>query len=142
MSEERRKILEMVAQGKISVEEAERLLNAVAGGGTQESPPSDPRPLAEGGFKYLRVQVEPGPDSDRGERVNIRVPAKLIKAGLKWAAFIPQNARSRIDQALRDQGIDMDVDRINPKDIEELLTHLNDLTVDVEGKEKIRIFCE
>jgi hypothetical protein len=36
----------------------------------------------------------------------------------------------------------MDLTKIKPEDLAELLTHLNDLPVDVEGKEKIRIFCE
>jgi len=141
MSEERRKILEMVAQEKISVDEAERLLSALESSDSEESSEAAPGSPSSG-FRYLRILVEPGPGSDTKERVNIRVPAKLIRAGLKWAAFIPKNARGQVDQALRDKGIDMDFDRITPLDIEELLVHLNDLTVDVEGKEKIRIFCE
>ena len=36
----------------------------------------------------------------------------------------------------------MDLPKIKPEDLEELVSHLNDLQVDVEGKEKIRIFCE
>jgi hypothetical protein len=36
----------------------------------------------------------------------------------------------------------MDFSKIKPEDLEELVTQLNDLQVEVEGKEKIRIFCE
>jgi len=134
MSEEQKKILTMVAEGKITVEEAEKLLAALS------SPESSTgkRPS----FKYLRVQVEPGPDSEKQERVNIRVPAKLIQAGLKWAALIPKDARHKVNSALSEKGIDIDFNKITPSDIEELLVHLNDLTVDVEGKETVRIFCE
>ena len=59
MNEERKKILEMLAAGKINVEEAERLLCALASS----------RPDSRGEFrqiapKYLRVLVEPGPKSE------------------------------------------------------------------------------
>jgi hypothetical protein len=136
MNEERKKILEMLQQGKISVDEAEKLLAALSS--PEEIGPGTERPSC----KYLRVEVEPGPMSEKQDRVNIRVPMRLIRAGLKWAAFIPKHAHSSINQALHEKGIEMDVNKITTQDIEELVTQLNDLTVDVEGKEKVRIYCE
>jgi hypothetical protein len=136
MSEERKKILEMLQQGKITVDEAEKLLAALSS--PEEAEPSAGKP----GCKYLRVQVEPGPGSTEKDRVNIRVPMKLIRAGLKWAAFIPKHAQSSINQALHEKGIEMDFSSITPQDIEELVSQLNDLTVEVEGKEKVRVYCE
>ncbi|MBN2408159.1 MAG: hypothetical protein JXE07_00355 [Candidatus Aminicenantes bacterium] len=136
MSEERKKILEMLQQGKITVDEAEKLLAAL-------SSPEEPEAVAgKPGCKYLRVQVEPGPGSADQDRVNIRIPMKLIRAGLKWAAFIPKHAHSSINQALHEKGIEMDFSSITPQDIEDLVTQLNDLTVEVEGKEKVRVYCE
>lgn len=134
MGEEQKKILTMVAEGKITVDEAEKLLAALTSpeSGSSEKP----------GFKYLRVQVEPGPESEKQERVNIRVPAKLIRAGLKWATLIPKDARHKVNSALSEKGLDIDFNKITPQDIEELMVHLNDLTVDVEGKETVRVFCE
>ena len=137
MSEERRKILEMLKKGKINVDEAERLLKALgedSGGAGIAMSGKNP--------KYLRVLVEPAPDDKDGDRVNIRVPMNLIRAGLKWAAFIPQHARGKVDEALKEQGVDVDFDKIKPEDLEELVMHLNDLQVDVDGKEKVRVFCE
>jgi len=58
MNEEKRKILDMLAQGKITVEEADKLLSAVGAGAEGAGPRS---------WKYLRVQVEPGPGSEKGE---------------------------------------------------------------------------
>ena len=138
MSDEKRKILDMLAQGKITAEEAEKLLEAVAS--PESSGPEDSS--AKPGFKYLRVLVEPGPGSETQDRVNIRVPFKLIRAGLKWAAFIPQAAQKQVNNALKEKGIGIDLTKIKPEDLEELVSHINDLQVDVEGKEKIRIFCE
>jgi len=139
MSEERKKILEMLAAGKITVEESEKLLAAISG---PEKEPAAAEPGVRPPFKYLRVLVEPGPGSETQERVNIRVPYKLIRAGLKWASFIPKDAQGKVTEALHEKGIDFDFNRIKPEDIEELVSQLNDLTVEVEGKEKVRIFCE
>ena len=128
----------MLAAGKISVDEAERLLSAISSDETEAGKDS--------GFKkapkYLRVLVEPGPGNEDGDRVNIRVPMKLIRAGLKWAAFIPKNYQGIVDSALQGSGIDLDLSNIKPEDLEDIMTNLDDLTVDVEGKEKVRIFCE
>jgi len=139
MSEERRKILEMLSKGKISVDEAERLLTAVSEG--SEQAPS--RSFSSGSkLKYLRVLVEPAPDNKNGDRVNIRVPLNLIRAGLKWAAFIPKHAQEKVDEALKEKGINVDFNKMKPEDLEEIIVNLNDLQVDVEGAEKVRIFCE
>jgi hypothetical protein len=138
MNEERRKILDLLAQGKITVDEAEKLLAAVG------EPSLQPEADASGkrAWKYLRVQVEPGPGSESGDRVNIRVPFKLIRAGLKFAAFIPRDAHAKVNQAFKEKGMDVDLARITPQDLEELVANLDDMTVEVDGKDKVRIFCE
>jgi hypothetical protein len=143
MKEERRKILDMLAEGKISVDEAEKLLAAISiNEADQKQSIEESSKGVKFPFKYLRVQVEPGSNSGSGERVNIRVPLKLIRAGLKWAAFIPKDVQGKVDKALSEQGIDMDFSRIKPEDLEDIVTSLNDLTIDVEGKETVKIFCE
>ncbi len=136
MKEERKKILEMLQQGKVTVEEAEKLLAALTS--AEEDKPGAGKPAC----KYLKVIVEPGPQSEDRDRVNIRVPMKLIRAGLKFAAFVPKHAHASINQALHEKGIDMDFTQITQEDIEELVSQLSDLTVEVEGKEKVRICCE
>ena len=139
MSEDRKKILEMLADKKISVEEAEKLLAALAGGS-----PSEGGPVAgeRRDWKYLRVVVEPGPGSETNERVNVRVPFKLIRAGLKFAAVIPQAAQQPVRDALKAKGLDVDLTKITSKDLDDILANLDDLTVDVEGPERVRVFCE
>ena len=138
MSEERKKILEMLAEGKITADEAEKLISAI----------SNQRENNEDNFskltmpKYLRVVVEPGPANENPEKVNIRVPIKLIRAGLKLASFIPKDARNKVNEALHEKGIDADFNKLKPEDIDEIIRQLDDLTVNVEGKENVRIFCE
>lgn len=138
MSEETRKVLEMLHEGKLSVEEAEKLLEAVspAGASAEQAAP------VKGQKRYLRVQVDPRAGAPEQDRVNIRVPMKLIRAGLKLAAFLPGNARTTVTDALREKGIDTDLSKLTAEDIEELMANLNELTVDVEGKETVRIYAE
>lgn len=81
-------------------------------------------------------------ENGKGDRVNIRIPLKLIRTGLKWVSFIPEDTRTKVNEALRDKGIEMDFSKMTPDDLEELVENLDDLTVDVEGQEKVRIFCE
>ncbi len=134
MNEEKRKILEMLADKKITVDDAEKLLAAVS-----EAPP------AAGGTpgpKYLRVLVEPAPGNKEGDRVNVRVPLNLVRAGLKFASFIPPQARDKVNSELKEKGVPFDLNHFDARDVEALLVHLNDLTVEVEGKENVRVFCE
>ena len=140
MGEEKRKILEMLSEGKITVEEAEKLLSAVteSSGETERSEESAQKTSP----KYLRVLVEPGPGNESGEKVNIRVPIKLMKAGIKLASLIPNDAQGKIDTALKEKGISVDLSQITEENLEEIVESLNDLTVDVDGKEKVRVFCE
>ncbi|MBN1271874.1 MAG: hypothetical protein JXB26_06340 [Candidatus Aminicenantes bacterium] len=140
MSEERKKILNMLAQEKITVEEAEKLLAAL-------DKPQEKVDLKESSFnglpKYLRVVVEPGPDSRKQEKVNIRVPFQLLRAGIKLASVVPADVQGKVNNALKDKGIDLDLSNINPKNLEEIVNQLKDLTVDVDSnEEKIHIFCE
>jgi len=134
MSEERKKILEMVAAKKITIEEAEKLLAALREPNSTSTPTTSP--------KYLRVRIEPAPGNDQGERVNVRVPFSLVRAGLKFASFIPVHAQDKINAHLKEQGVPFDLSHFNPQDIEELIHHLHDLSVEIEGKEQVRIYCE
>ncbi len=138
MSEERKRILDMLAEGKINAEEAEKLLAAISGEKENSTGNTEKSVLP----KYLRVMVEPGPSSDHHERVNIRVPIKLIRAGLKLASFIPKDAQGKVNEALQEKGIDADFSKLKPEDLDEILHQLDDLSVNVEGKETVKIFCE
>jgi hypothetical protein len=147
MSENRKRILDMLAQGKITVDEAERLLTVVeqpdAGGtgfSTVRETPKDER-------KYLRVVVEPNPDAGpevEQHRVNIRVPMALIRAGVKLTSLIPSNATTKINEELHKSGVDFDVSNIKPENLEELVDAMKDLEVDIQGgnEGKVKVYFE
>jgi hypothetical protein len=138
MSEERRKILEMLSDGKIDLDAAERLLSALNSSkkGTQSSGAMRSKP------KYLCVRVVPSPDNPKGDRVNVRVPLNLIRAGMKWMTLIPSEAKGQVETAFKEKGMDMDLNRMTADDLEMLIQNLNELEVEVEGKDNVRVFCE
>lgn len=137
-TEERRRILNMLSEGKLTASEAENLLDVVEPTSKpgHEQPPRDP--------KFLRVLVE-GHDDEHGMgKVNVRVPFTLIRAGMRLAALLPVAAHEPINRALRQNGVDIDISKIKPENLDDLVTHLRELAVDVESSrgEKVRVFCE
>ena len=155
MSEGRRQILEMLAAGKITADEAERLITAIEG-----SDNGAPAAAAAGNgsgagatrpkTKYLRVLVE-ADESMTGLKqgtttVNVRVPMQLLRAGVRLAALIPQQAHNQLDEAFSKHGVPITLSQIKPENLEELIDHLDDLTVDVAGNDgnavKVKVFCE
>lgn len=147
MNEHRRRILQMLAEGKVSADEAERLLGALDGSSAAER--SDPSNPAKSPPKFLRVQVdsEDNHGHDGPTKVNVRVPMQLLRAGVKLAYLIPHAALQKANLAMHEQGIPVDLTQIKPENIEELVEQLSDLSVDVDQKEgnskvKVRVFCE
>ena len=159
MNENRRQILNMLADNKITAEEAERLLAALESGprpavGEFPTAPSNgsgnhsdaPKNRA----KYLRVLVEADQQKE-GKKgpvsVNIRVPMQLLRAGVRLASLIPAQAHQHLDEALSQHGVPLTLSQIKPENLEELIDHLDDLTIDVAAKEshsnvKVKVFSE
>ena len=145
MTDNTKRILEMVAEKKISVDEAQRLLDLVEPESTAGNAPQDTGDMSKRVPKYLRVVVEPsaGNTLDSGaERVNIRVPIALIRAGMKLTTLIPSPAVEKANEALREKGIDIDLNKIKAADLEPLIDALTELEIDVDGKEKVHVFME
>ena len=135
MSAERKKVLEMLANGKINADEAERLLNALE---DKKSENSQSKTAANGPLpKYLFVKV----DSSDGDNVNIRVPLKLIRAGINLKSLLPREAQDKIKENLTEKGINLD--DINPENFEEIIDALREFEVNVDEKrgDKVRIYC-
>ena len=138
MSENRRQILDMLGQGKITADEAERLLNAV-----EREPAMAAAETRRAEVKYLRVVVDAKDDADGPTKVNIRVPMQLLRAGVKLTSIIPPRARTEVNEALRKEGIDVDIGKLTPESLEDIVEQLRDLQVDVDHESaKVRVFCE
>ena len=136
MDTEHRKVLDMLAEGKISAADAERLLSKLAGSAedlTIETP-ADETTTSSRPLKYLRVVV----DSTNGDKVNVRVPMGLLRTGIKLSTMIPILAGDK----LKESGIDLS--HLSNLSGDELIDELRDLKVDVDSPngDTVRVFCE
>ena len=134
MSETNRRVLQMLAEGKVSVDEAERLIALV-----DEQPATTTAVPRTGTARYLRVTIH----SDGEEHVDVRVPLALIKAGVKLHTLLPEQAATGINTALRDHGLDIDIGNLRTEDLEELIDALSEIEVNIQdGDDKVRVHCE
>jgi len=135
MNEETRKVLEMLSAGKITVQEAEQLLNAVGapatnGGGDDKKEP-----------RYFRIMVnKPAREGGKAETVNIRVPMTVIRGGLRLGSLFPgMMAKKKFQLA---NGDEIDLSKITYTDLEAMIKDIGELSVDVDGEQQVRIRCE
>jgi len=138
MAENKKRILEMVAEKKITVDEAIRLLELV------DKP--EMSSATKKTLRYLRIVINPSTEGRAEadvERVNIRVPLALIRAGVKLTSLVPTDVADKVDTALREKGIDFNLRNLKEEDIEQLVEALSDLEVDIEaGRGKVNIYTE
>ncbi len=141
MGENQKRILQMLAEGKISVEEATRLLSLITDeGGTKVNNTSGPKQSA----KYLYVRVEPkeGHSKETG-RVNIRIPVGLVRAGMKFRALIPDKVADDVNKAMSEKGIKFDIRDLKDEYFEELIDAMGDTEINVDSEEaEVRIHAE
>jgi len=135
MSAERKKILEMLATGKITAEEAEKLLDKIEGSGRAAAQSAGPDNVsAEKKPRFLRIEVEkPGQD-----QVNIRVPLAFARSGSRLMAVLP----ARVNERLAEFGVDLSAfSAMSECDWNEAVEKAN-IDVSHGNGKKVRIFCE
>jgi hypothetical protein len=134
MSEETRKVLEMLSNGTINVQEAEKLLQAVsAPSQSPDEKATEPR--------YFRILVnKPAVDGKQAEAVNIRVPMSVIRGGLRLGSLFPSMlAKQKVQLA---NGTELDLSKVTYTDLEAMIKDIGELSVDVDGEAQVRIRCE
>jgi hypothetical protein len=142
MSKSLRIILEMLANKKISVDDAEKLIKL--------NPPEAIIAVKENSesgdsAKYLHIVIEPVPgnNSDSQENFNIRVPTALLRAGIKLASVLPTSVYNQLNLILQEKGIEIDLKTIKPENIEELVGALSNLDVNIlKGTQHFHIYTE
>jgi hypothetical protein len=146
MSEDRKRILGMLAEGKITADEAEMLLDSIdspAEGASAATAPSTSAdwptgPSATGTPKFLYVKVTGGKDT-----VDVKVPLAVLRTGLKLTSLIPPQAMDQINDSMSEHGMSLDFNNLKPDDIEELITSLREMEINVQSAdgENVRVFC-
>ncbi len=132
---DRKLVLEMLADGKISVDDAQQLLAKLEeiesspqdNGGADD--PTRKRP------KHLRIVATDGSAEDP---INLRIPLGLVRAGLALDSFLPSWVPSGIfvvsNSLTEVTKVDTDFLRENLDDL--------DMSFDSEDGESVRIFVE
>jgi hypothetical protein len=129
MSEQKARILRMVEEGKISAEEAVKLLEALGDNGVgqlQVSPVRRPKKF----MRFLKIRIFEG-DLEK-PKVRVAVPVALLKIATK---FIPEDAKAEIN------GHNIDLDEILQAVDENTEGKLLEVHDD-EDKTRIEIFID
>jgi len=116
----------MLARGEITVDEADKLLASVP----PNAAPARRKP------RYLHIIIEKA--NETGDRVNLRIPIKLLAYGLKLSRLIPPTIRDKVNTALYTAGMNF---RITEENIAEFIDALTDISVEIDGGENVRIYC-
>lgn len=148
MNEDRKRILGMLAEGKITAEEADLLLDSIdPGAETTSAPAPAPSPSADwptgpstsGTPRFLYVKV----DSVNKDKVDVKVPLALLRTGLKLTSLIPPQAMDQINSSMSEAGMSFDLNNIKPEDIEDIIQSLREMEVNVSSADgdHIRVFA-
>ena len=132
MSEERKRVLEMLAQGKITSDEAEQLLEKLEA--ARAEGPNGAKASESAVPRYLRILM----GDAAGDKVNIRIPLALVRTGIKLSTMVP----SKASEKRKETGIDLSP--LSELQDDELMKALEELSVDVDSPDgdNVRIFCE
>ena len=145
MGEDRSRILNMLAEGKITSAEAERLLDALearSGASTtsgESAIKGDLEPLIAALPKYLYVKVI----AVNGDNVDVKIPIALVRSGLKLTSLIPSRAMDQINDSMSEHGMSVDFSNLKPEDIDELVGTLREMEINVDAKngDNVRVYC-
>ena len=148
MSEDRSRILNMLAEGKITAQEAEQLLDALEARAASAAPAGapaagpaikgDPSALIAALPKFLYVKVL----SEKGDNVDVKVPLALVRSGLKLTSLIPPQAMDQINSSMTEHGMSIDFSNLKPEDIDDLVEALRAMEVNVDSAngDKVRVY--
>jgi hypothetical protein len=132
MKHDRRKILEMLSAGEISVGEADELLESFATTKVNDVAPG-----------FLRLTLEPKPGGDSERKIDIRLPMGVLRNSLQIAKSLPAAKRGQMTIALGTHTLAFDVSSLNTENMGEFLAQFKDLSTDIDRqKETLRLFCE
>ncbi len=140
MSDETKRVLEMVAAGKITVDEGEQLLGAL--GAEKSAPPpavEAERPVP----RFLKMEAGSTGKNGKDEGFRMRVPLDLLRAGIKMRTLIPETKRDKINEKLKEKGIEGDIFEMSDEQIDTLIRSLGELEMEAgDGDGSFRLYLE
>jgi hypothetical protein len=170
MGDDRNRILDLLASGRITVEEATRLLDALdAKAGKSDSTEAAAAAAKTGWPKFFAAADKSEKTgtgsgkgaadttgstnppkymyvkvvSQKGDNVNVKIPLGLLKAGLKLTALIPKPATEQINKAMAEKGMDFDINNLKPQDLEELVEAMREMEIEVDSNngDTVRVYA-
>lgn len=140
MNQERLKVLNMIAEGKITAEEGGKLLEALDKKEEKKIEPVEVK-KEKGNINYLFVDINPKSDSS-SEKVHVKVPLALVRAGVNIASMLPADVQDTVNNAMDEKGMKFDLSSIKPENIEELIQALEEMEVNIDSDEHtVRVYC-
>lgn len=140
------RILNMVKNGVITVEEAEKLLSAAEPSDEQKNPrPSEEIALKDNRGrkgKKFRIVVDAANDKLKGAKVNVSIPLSLIRT---LGPVIVKNLPKETRDELSNSGVDIiqiitDIESIIDSGLDEDIVNVD--TGEGDEKAKVRIYVE
>ena len=151
-TDDTRRILDMLSQGKITVDEADRLIKAMSADRPAETAAADTATDERKSARWVRINIhKPAKDeTQRPKDVNIRVPIAVVKGGMRLGAIIGTFAGEKAARRMKARGLDIDLaainrdlSQMNGPEFDEFLKSLNDTNIEIDdGKAQVRITCE
>jgi hypothetical protein len=152
-TDDTRRVLDLVAQGKLTVDEADRLIKALSADPPPETaaPAEDTATDGRERVRWIRINIQkPANDGHKAKNVNIRVPIAVVKGGMRLGAIIGTFAGDKAARRMKAQGLDIDLAKIssdlsqmNGPEFDEFLRSLNETNIEIDdGKSQVRITAE
>jgi hypothetical protein len=142
MSADSRRILELLAEGKITVDEAAKLLSALRSDETAKAIGAPATAAERPAPQYLHI-VAGAKTADAQEHLRIKIPLSLLRAGAKLRAFVPPEAREEITEKLRAKGLEVDPFDMTGAEIDDFLRALADFELEAGDEEgRLRLYVE
>ena len=151
-TDDTRRILDMLSQGTITVDQADRLIKALGADRPAEAASADSAAGDRPPPRWFRINIhKPAKDdAHRPKDVNIRVPIAVVKGGMRLGAIIATFAGEKAAQRMKARGLDLDLStingdlsRMNGAEFAAFLKSLDDMNIEIDdGKSQVRITAE
>lgn len=133
MRSERFRLLSLLVSGKITVKEADELLNTIDTNGCQQI-------TNKKNVCFFCVQIS----NSKKDDIDIKVPLNLVRAGMKLKSLIPAQAVDKLTEFMKLQGINFEITGKRQGNTEELIQSLAEMQVDVKSQngDTVKVYCQ
>ena len=142
--DEKKKILKMVEDGKITAKDALDLIEALGKTGSEE--PKVERPKSKKSNRMFRIRIDASEKDGREKaRVNVNIPLNVAKRLTSLTNMIPDSAKAEMEK----EGVDIDelnlselLDALDESGMEESLVDIDATEADGKGGARVKIYVD